>query len=141
MLTQPVLSTITLLLRVLCAISALTPPCSNDTCRAHRQRAAIAIVAVAEGEPDPSEAAALLVGTGVHETGLRTEHQVRGPAVTYWQLEVPLRERDALLADPAVAARAALRIARCGMVAYAGHDGPAAEELRRYVQRARWALR
>ena len=109
-------------------------------CPGHHQRAAVAITLVAEGDRDPEDAAALLLGVGAHETGFRTERQVRGPAVTWFQLEVPVRERAALLADPALAAQRALHIARGGMAAYAGAEGATADELRRSVRSARWAL-
>lgn len=129
------------LLRILAALSRLCPcPATDAACPAHHQRAAAAIVLVVEDDRDPEDAAALLLGTGAHETGFRTEHQVKGPGVTYWQHEVPVRERAALLADVVLAARRALRIARSGMAAYAGCEGRTAEELRRYVWSARWAL-
>jgi hypothetical protein len=131
-----------LFVRVLGALGAMCPCAPEDAaCPARHELASAAIVGASESDSD----AALLLGTLAHETCARTMVQVRGPAVSWWQLEVHRRERAALLNDPFLAARRALGIARGGMGAYACGDGrrcpDAAAELRRYVERAGWALR
>ncbi len=144
--------------RVLAAICHLCPCQPLDAaCDTHHHRAAHAITTVAAGERDPDEAAALLLGAGAHETGFHTEVEVGGgPAVSYFQVEVPPALRAAMLADPVAAAHVALRAARpCGgsMMAYAGgtctcsgaaatcaHVAAVAAELHHYVARARTVL-
>lgn len=133
--------------RILAAMHALAP-CSDAACVAHHERAASAIAYVSAEDRDPEDAAARLLGVGVHETGFRTDREAHGgPAVTWFQLEVPRRERAALLADPVAAARLALRRSRtCGgnLACYAsgtpGRGGEVGRELARYVASARFAL-
>lgn len=140
--------------RILLALSRLTPCAPGDAaCPGIHARVACVIATVASESADPEHATALLLGIGAHETGFRTERQANGgPAVSFWQIEVPPAQRAALLADPIAAARLALLRARgCGgsLRAYAtgschggGQEGArAAAELRRYVASARWAMR
>lgn len=151
-----------LALRVLAALGRLCP-CqpTDDLCdRLHRETAA-AVAIVASEQRAPEATAALLVGLAVHESCARVEHQILGwrpdgspilgPAVTVFQLEVPARERGALLADSVAAARLALRAAGgCGgsLRGYAtgschggGERGArVAAELRASVLLAWWAL-
>lgn len=123
--------------RVLSALTALCPGAPVE--------AAKAIAVVAYEASDTDRAAVLLLAAGAHETCFRTLYQVRGPAVSWWQLEVLERERAALVADPLAAARRALGIARKGWGAYACGDfrkcPEAAAELRQYEAAATWALR
>lgn len=141
------------LVRVFVAMNHLCPcPSAETACAAHHWRAAVAITDVALDDDDPDEAAALMLGTGAHETGFRRVTELHGgPAVSYWQLEVPRPQRQAFLDDPVKAARQALRVARTcrgSMRAYAtgtcngGGDAGAAvaAALRRYVLAARLAL-
>ena len=137
-----------LALRVLLALSRLVPCAPGDSlCPGTHARAAVVIATAASESADPEHAVALLLGIGAHETGFRTERQAEGgPAVTWWQLEVPPAQRAALLADPIAAARLALLRARlCGLRAYAcgrcDCGESAAKELWRYVVSARWAMR
>jgi hypothetical protein len=129
--------------RVRHAVDALCP-CHRDPrpgCEATHARATAAIAVVALDARDPEEAAARLLGTMAHETCARHERQLGGgPAIGWWQLEVPARERAALLADPVAAARVALSRAGGDLSAYAGAPGQTAAELRRYVASARYAL-
>ncbi len=129
-----------------CRAPEATP--ERIACEAQHQRAASVIAVVALDDGDPDEAAVLLLGLGAHETGFRTMVQVRGPAVSWWQLEVPRAQRAELLADPFAAARRALRAARGCRGSLRGYatgrcDGGGAEgeraaaELRHYVARAR----
>lgn len=104
-------------LRVLGALTRLCPCAPGDgLCQELHREAAAGIAAVALERPSPEHEAALLVGVAVHETCARVEHQAHGgPAVTVYQLEVRPQERAALLADPVLAARTALRAAGgCG---------------------------
>lgn len=134
--------------RIFGAMASLCPCAPADAaCEARHARATTAIVVVASADRDPEDAAGMLLGLAAHETCFRVEHQANGgPAVTWWQIEVSRRQRPALLADPVLAARTALRIARSSrdLSTYAGrpigHGGRAAAELRHYVQIARWAL-
>jgi hypothetical protein len=103
--------------------------------------AASAIVEAALDARWPVDAAARLIGAAAHETCLATRLQVRGPAVTFWQLELPASQRPAVLADTALAARVAL--SRAGTwEGYAGcaQGCEASRELRRYAWRARRLL-
>jgi len=149
---RPVLYTILVLLfgdpraimaaRVLSTLAVLCPCApADDGCHPRHVTVARTIAIVAEDEGD----AALLLGIGAHETGFRVLVQARGgPAVSWWQLEVPRRDRAALLADPVAAARRALGIARRGFGTYACGNphrcADAAAELRRYVEHARGVL-
>ncbi len=128
--------------RVLQALGALCPCHGDAGCEAVHRRAAAAIATAADGTCNPDEAAARLLGTGAHETGFRVVLQVHGPAVTWWQLEVPRRERLQLLVDPVAAARLALQRAGGDLTGYAGcpQGCAAAAELRRYVAAARTQL-
>lgn len=121
-------------------------------CPAAPPEAARAVLTVALLDRAPLDAAARLIGAGMHETGFRTQRQAKGgPAVTWWQLEVPAREREELLADPLAAPRLALRRARACRGSLRGYawgkcqgGGPAvdraAAELDRAVATARAAL-
>lgn len=115
--------------RILAILNALAP-CSvvggavDVACMTEHRRAAAVITIVALEDDEPEDAGARLAGAGGHETGFRTKLQKHGPAVTWFQLEVP-GERERYLADDLLAARRALEIARgChgSMVGYAcGH--------------------
>jgi len=114
------------------------------TCRATAPLPALVIEQVTHTEASPLDAAAKLIGAGCHETRFVTMLQVRGPAVTWWQLEVRRSERAALLADPVAAARRALSLARGGWEAYAcglRDCYEAATSLRRAEMTARLGLR
>jgi len=109
-------------LRVIASLSPC-PPGDADCARQHAEASrVIALVALADARPE--DALARLSGAGGHETGFRTRVQARGgPAVCWFQVEVPRAERAALVADDLSCAFLALRRARtCGgsMVAYAG---------------------
>lgn len=108
--------------RVAAAMTALAPcHVDDDECAALHTRAIQAIVVVAFTDAHPDDAAAILLGVGKHETRFRTELQNHGPAVSFWQLEVPQSERAAYLNDTIAAARTALTRARADstMNAYA----------------------
>jgi hypothetical protein len=120
------------------AIERLCPCAGGDVaCAAQHLRASRAIGAVAESESDAVRA----IAAGCHETGYRVVVQTAGPAVTWYQLEVPVAERAALLADDAEATRRAIAATRHGWASYAGCAGGcgASRELARYEVSARWA--
>lgn len=140
--------------RIAAAMATLCPCRDNLVCEAQHARAATVIATVAEEDADPEDAAALLLGTGAHETRFEVVLQARGgPGRGWWQATVAERDREAILADPAVGARWALRAARgCrggSLRAFAwggcevGSEAQerTAAELRAAVVRARWALR
>lgn len=140
-------------LHVLAALTRLCPCTPADgLCLALHRESAVGIAIVSGEQRDPEHVAALLVGVGAHETCFRVERQTHGgPAVGVYQIEVPPAQRPAILADPVLSARLALRAARtCGgsMIGYAwgachGADAAhlrAAAELRASVLTAWWAL-
>jgi hypothetical protein len=88
------------LIRILCALARLCPcPPGDGACEAHHARAAAVMALALEDDADAAGGEELLLACGCHETGFRVELQAaHGPAVTWWQLEVPRRERAALLA-------------------------------------------
>jgi hypothetical protein len=139
--------------RARAGIERMVPcPEQDADCPDHHARAARAVAMVAAEDRWPDEAVVLLVATGAHESGFRTEDERGGRrrAVSYWMVETPTRASQAeARRDPLVAARWALHAARAcrgTMRAYAfgGCDvgSPdqerAAAELRTYVQTARW---
>ncbi len=137
--------------RVLLGGAEWHPPILPVSCQARHRLAAWAIGVVAAADHDPDSAIAILTGAGVHETRFAVDvEQGREQvgAVSWFQLEVPARDRARYLADPVLAATRALVIARtCGgsMRGYATGrcDGPdgAASELRHDIARGREATR
>ena len=120
------------------AIERLCPCPSGDvTCQAQHRRAARAIGAATTDQ----DAAVRLVGLGCHESRFAVVVQALGPAVTWWQLEVPAAERVELLADDVLAARKALAARAGGLQAYACGGGcpEKAAELAAFELGARWA--
>jgi hypothetical protein len=107
--------------RVLATMNALSPCGAADVaCVEQHEHAASVIASVALKDPNPEDAAARLLGAGAHETGFRTKLQKNGPAVSWFQLEVP--NRPFYLANDVDAARRALGIARMcrgSMIGYA----------------------
>ena len=98
--------------QILAVLLQLCPCHPNaQSCMPMRLSAAAVITMVAYEEEDPLEAAGLLLGIGNHETGFNTELQEHGPAITFWQLEVPKEEREYYLTYRTEAAKRALRIA------------------------------
>lgn len=110
--------------RVADTMSKLCPCTAEDgACAAKHARYAGVIATTAWRDKYPDDAAARLLGTAAHETCFRTETQVRGPAVTVWQIEErdPVKRAD-FLREPLRAAERALHIAQgCdgGMRGYA----------------------
>ena len=122
------------------ALERLCPcPAGDVACAGQHLRAARAIGAVA---PD-AEGAISLIGIGCHESRFAVVHEQGGRrrAVTWWQIEVPVAQRAALLADDALAARTALAARGHGLQSYAcgGSCPEKAAELARSEAAARWA--
>ncbi len=135
---------------VLRVVGALSPcPAGDADCARQHVEAAQVIAQVALADAHPEDALARLSGAAAHETEVRTRVQARGgPAVCWWQVEVPKSQRAALLADDLACAFLALQRARtCGgsMVAYAGgrcwakskRVAEVAQQLRSCVESAR----